>query len=57
VRSSLGVLGEAFIGAGVEWSGQGRQRNGWRWWGSFNGFGRFSIEGGAKRVGRGTVLR
>jgi hypothetical protein len=31
VRSSPGVLGEAFIGAEVEGSGRGRRRNGWRW--------------------------
>jgi hypothetical protein len=33
VRDAPGVLGEVFIGAGVEASGQGRQRNNWRWWG------------------------
>jgi hypothetical protein len=34
VRDALGVIGEAFIGVGVEGSGQGRWRNGWRWWGA-----------------------
>jgi hypothetical protein len=29
VWDALGVLGEAFIGAGVEGSGRGRRRNGW----------------------------
>jgi hypothetical protein len=57
VRSSPGVLGEAFIGAGVEGSGRRTQRNGWRWWGASMALAISALKGGVERMGPGTISR